>query len=105
MKRLAACGLALALCAQPAQTQETQTDPAPNLPAPKVQKDPAPVPQQRPAPIERRSNRPSTASPEPISGPLSGQTRGSDSQRPVNADGDVGTLRVNTRLVNVAVNV
>lgn len=107
MKRLAACGLglALALLTPLAQTQETQTGPEPNLPAPKVQKDPAPAPQQKPAPIERRSNRPSATSPEPVSGPLGRQTSGSNAQRPVNADGDVGTLRVETRLVNVALNV
>jgi Ca-activated chloride channel family protein len=73
MKRLAACGIALALWAVAAHTQETQTAPAPNLPA-------------------------------PVAGPLDSRDSGQAPQRPASADADVGTLRVQTRLVNIALN-
>ena len=114
MKRLASCALLLALCACPARPQETQTEPAPNLPAPKVQKeDAAPTPPQqkpastpqKPAPVERRNPHPNATSPEPVAGPLTPSKSSTPAQRPVNADGEVGTLRVESRLVNIALNV
>ena len=115
MRRLTATALAFAvvltLWAIPGHPQETQTEPAPNLPAPKVQKDdPGAAPtQQKPAqqtaPIVRRSAKPTADPAEPAAGPLNRSGSGSPAQRPVNAEGDVGTLRVETRLVNIALNV
>jgi Ca-activated chloride channel family protein len=59
--------------------------------------------------VERRNPHPSATSAEPVAGPLTkadaaGQA-GSQSTQPVNHGGDVGTIKVQTRLVNVALNV
>ncbi len=72
--------------------------------------------QQTPAaPVERRQvSHPNAVSTEPVDGPLTGagspkQPVGLQSAQPVGASkngrGDAGTIRVETRLVNVAVNV
>jgi Ca-activated chloride channel family protein len=99
-----------------AGAQETQAEPLPTEPAGQTTNvQPAgsqtngsqpPAAQQTPAPIERRATKPSTSSAEPVAGPLTGA--GTPAQRgsqPVNQGGPVGTIRVETRLVNVALNV
>jgi Ca-activated chloride channel family protein len=62
------------------------------------------------ASVERRTPHPNATSEEPVSGPLSGSQTGSQAGQPPaiqqpTRPGDVGTIRVETRLVNVAVNV
>jgi len=84
------------------KAQETQAEPQPNSPAPGSQK-PA-VQQQKPAPVERRASKPS-ADVEPQSGPMT-LHKGS-AAAPAQATGDqpATTIRVRSRLVNVALNV
>ena len=70
--------------------------------------------QQKAAPIERRASKPGVGSLDPVAGPIgakqSGAAQGAD-QQPVNRSGPVETgrpietIRVNPRLVNVALNV
>jgi Ca-activated chloride channel family protein len=101
--------LVLAQCG----AQETQTEPQPVIaPAP------AQAPQtgsqqsgtQKAAPVERRASKPSVNSTEDVNGPLTkpqggaGTAAGTMAQ-PVNREEPVGTIRVHTRLVNVALNV
>ncbi|MDP9038069.1 MAG: VWA domain-containing protein [Acidobacteriota bacterium] len=115
--RTAASLLALALASAPslaapapAPAQETQTVPGPVGPAPnpRAQQDPPPPTPQKPAPVERRNPHPNASAPEPVEGPLtqrrSGQAGASASPHPANPD-DIGILRVQTRLVNIALNV
>ena len=102
--------LVLAQCG----AQETQTEPQPVIPPAPVQTAPQsqqtgsqPAGTQKAAPVERRASKPNPNSTEPVSGPLTkpglaAQTAGSQT---VNRDGPVGTIRVQTRLVNVALNV
>jgi Ca-activated chloride channel family protein len=95
-----------------ADAQETQADPVPVAPgAPQTTKVPVPAtpaPRQQPAaPVERRTPHPNATSVEPVQGPLTGAGAGASSGQqvqPVNRDGDVATIRVRTRLVNVALN-
>lgn len=91
--------------------QETQAAPNPVSPTPKhtpdsQQSGPQQSGTQKAAPIERRASRPSATSVEQIAGPLTkaGAAVQSGSQ-PVNQGGDVATIKVRTRLVNVALNV
>lgn len=91
--------------------QETQAAPSPVSPTPKhtpdsQQSGPQQSGTQKAAPIERRASRPSATSVEQIAGPLTkaGAAVQSGSQ-PVNQGGDVATIKVRTRLVNVALNV
>jgi Ca-activated chloride channel family protein len=101
-----------------ARAQETQAEPVPVAPSvPQTTPQPA-APQSgagsgtagsttTPAPVVRRASKPSAGAVEPVVGPLT-KTAGSSSQstqQPVNRDGPVGTIRVQTRLVNVALNV
>ena len=101
-----------------ARAQETQAEPTPIIPpAPKSstqpQTDGQPGGAQQPAapapaPVERRNPHPNATVQEPVAGPLSGAqgTGGSGGgARPVNQGGAVGTIRVETRLVNLPVNV
>ena len=104
MNRVVPCALALVLWALPARPQETQAEPVPNTPVPKVQKEDRP-PTQKPAPVERRNPHPNATAPEPIAGPFTPSNATAQPPRPVNAGGDVGTLRVESRLVNIALNV
>jgi Ca-activated chloride channel homolog len=60
---------------------------------------------QTTAPIERREPHPNAVSIEPIDGPMTATAQKSSGQQPANQNGDVGTIYVQTRLVNVAVNV
>jgi Ca-activated chloride channel family protein len=97
------------LAVAPVQAQETQAEPNPNLPVPAQTKDSQPsTTQKTPAPIERRASKPTAGSLGQVAGPLdktgasqaSGQT-----EQPVNRGGEVETIKVRTRLVNVALNV
>ncbi len=103
--RRAAAILGAALLLSPGWAQETQTEPQPVTPPP-AQTTVQPAATQKTAPIERRASKPSATAAEPVSGPLTrtGSSAQSGSQ-PVNRDGPVGTIRVQTRLVNVALNV
>jgi Ca-activated chloride channel family protein len=110
--------LGLAFCAVSMLAQETQSDPgpigpapgsSPQLPASPQTSTPANAP-QKPAPVERRASRPMANPVEPEAGPLTHAAAAarSSSQTPsaVRAsDGNVDTIKVQTRLVNVALNV
>lgn len=105
--------LVAALLAGPAVAQETDVDGP--LPPPTHVQQQTPPPQQqpqqqqqqqKPAPVERRASRPTSDSPEPVNGPL-GRTSSTSSQSAprTTGSGPVGTIRVQTRLVNVTLNV
>jgi Ca-activated chloride channel family protein len=101
--------LAAALLVATAAAQETQTEPGPASPtpaqAPATQPSGIGTQQKTAAPVERRASRPTSGPIEPVAGPLTktGGVGQSDSQ-PVKS-GDTATFRVQTRLVNVALNV
>ena len=86
------------------RAQETQAEPAPVIPAAPVQIQPDA--QKTAAPVERRASRPTASAPQPVAGPLSGgaaaQAAGA---QPAGTERNAGTIRVETRLVNVALNV
>jgi Ca-activated chloride channel family protein len=93
-----------------AGAQETQAEPTPvpvqpNTSQPKVKQDPPPPEPATPAPIERRAARPTATATEPVAGPLTNAHPAASASQPVNQGGVVGTIRVETRLVNVALNV
>lgn len=103
----AALLVVLALLAGPLTAQETQTEPGPVTPPPRVQQDstpPATPESPKPAPIERRAGRPTADSPEPVDGPLGPRPAAARQPAPQPA-GAVGTIRVQSRLVNVTLNV
>jgi Ca-activated chloride channel homolog len=88
--------------------QETQAEPNPTLPAPAKPNSQPSGTQKTTAPVERRTPHPNATSVEPVAGPLtkSGAAQASgQTAEPVNRGGDVATIRVRTRLVNVALNV
>ena len=100
----------------PARAQETQAEPNPVIPQSAQPKSTADAQQsgqpqsgsQQPAPIVRQASKPSADATEPVTGPLiksSGQQPAPTNVQPVNAGGDVETIHVRARLVNVAVNV
>lgn len=97
-----AASLLLGLSAPKAQ--ETQAEPQPNSPVPGSQK--APEREQKPAPVERRASKPS-ADVEPQSGPMTPHKSSSSSPAVgrTTSDQPTTTIRVRTRLVNVALNV
>lgn len=86
--------------------QETQAAPRPVTPTPAHVPESEQSGRQKAAPIERRASRPSSTPVEPVAGPLTkaGAAAQAGSQ-PVNNGGDVATIKVRTRLVNVALNV
>ena len=86
------------------RAQETQAEPAPVIPAAPAQTQPDT--QKTAAPVERRASRPTASSPQPVAGPLTGAaaTQGAGAQ-PAGTERNAGTIRVETRLVNVALNV
>jgi len=99
----------LALGCWRAGAQETQAVPTPvpvqpNTSQPPAKPEPLPPEPATPAPIERRAARPAANATEPVAGPLTG-THPTASAQPVSPGGAVGTIRVETRLVNVALNV
>jgi len=105
--------LVLAAVATPVRAQETQAVPEPQGPTSSpttaqpgnAQTDEA----QKPAPVVRVASKPTAGSIEPVNGPLTrpqgGPSGPVSAQQPVNKSGAVGTLHVETRLVNVALNV
>ncbi|HXE08661.1 MAG TPA: VWA domain-containing protein [Acidobacteriaceae bacterium] len=107
-----AAGLALAPV-WVARAQTTESGPQPVVPSapPKEKSGSAqPAQQQKPAPIERRSAKPGVGSIDPVAGPMGSSSQGGG-QQPVNGGGPVETsrpietIRVKSRLVNVALNV
>jgi len=89
--------------------QETQAEPTPvhvqpNTSQPTAKQEQPPPEPAMPAPIERRAAHPTSSATEPVDGPLGG-THPASAAQPVNQGGAVGTIRVETRLVNVALNV
>jgi Ca-activated chloride channel family protein len=87
----------------PAQTTDSQTGSQPSATQPGDPQKPA-------APVERRNPHPHAASVEPVAGPLTkpgaaAAQAGAQTPQPVNHGGDVGTIKVQARLVNVALNV
>jgi Ca-activated chloride channel family protein len=105
--------LVLALFCWRAGAQETQAVPTPvpvqpNTSQPPAKPEPLPPEPATPAPIERRAARPAANAAEPVNGPLAGPLTGTHpaaAAQPANQGGAVGTIRVETRLVNVALNV
>lgn len=102
--------LACAQCG--VQAQETQAEPQPVTPAPAQtqQTGSQPTGTQKAAPVERRASKPAVNSTEPVVGPLTKTgTAGQAGAQPAGqsriGEGPVGTIRVQTRLVNVALNV
>jgi Ca-activated chloride channel homolog len=89
----------------PVRSQETQAEPGPAGPTPSQTSQKQPD-TQKAAPVERRASKPSATSEEPVAGPLTkaGAAAQSSSQ-PVNRGGDVATIKVQARLINVALNV
>ena len=86
-------------CGLSARAQETQAEPQPAGPTPT---------QTKPAPVERRASKPSAGDGEPVAGPLTKTTAtgaGQQVQAPIERSGDTGTIRVQARLVDVALNV
>jgi len=98
--------------------QETQSAPGPVGPAPGSSSQLSGLPQtatpangtQKAAPVERRASRPTAGPVEPVAGPLTkASAMGPGGPQPAGGErgegGDVATLKVQTRLVNVALNV
>lgn len=110
MRTAAAILLAVLLCGPGGtRAQETQAEPRPVGPTPSETK-PAQqdsTTQKKAAPVERRASKPG-ASAEPVAGPLTKTTTtgaGQQVEAPIERTGDTGTIRVQARLVNVALNV
>jgi Ca-activated chloride channel family protein len=99
----------LTLGAAQACAQETQAEPSPVGPAPTQTAQPANQPKastQKPAPVERRASKPSANQVEPVAGPLTKPAAATQAgPQPVNRNGDVATIKVQARLINVALNV
>ena len=88
---------------RPLQAQETPADePSAVSPTAPAQAQPDAQPKTA-APVERRAVRPTAGAPQPVAGPL---TKGASGQateaQPAGTDRNAGTIRVETRLVNVA---
>ncbi len=110
MRAAAAMLLATLWCSQNARAQETQAEPGPVGPTPSetmpAQQDS--TTQKKAAPVERRASKPGTSAGEPVAGPLTKTTAtgaGQQVEAPIERTGDTGTIRVQARLVNVALNV
>ncbi|HWB32002.1 MAG TPA: VWA domain-containing protein [Acidobacteriaceae bacterium] len=91
-----------------ARAQVTDSDAPPVLPttAPKGQDaKSAGAQQQKPAPIERRASKPGVGSLDPTAGPIGEKQEGGQSSEQPVSHGPVDTIRVRSRLVNVALNV
>ena len=101
---LTAAAFLIFLLAAGLRAQETQAAPAPVIQAAPAQTQPDA--QKTAAPVERRASRPTASSPQPVAGPLTGAaaTQGAGAQ-PAGTERNAGTIRVETRLVNVALNV
>ncbi|HEX3572005.1 MAG TPA: VWA domain-containing protein [Acidobacteriaceae bacterium] len=102
--RAALLAMSLLLAQGHPKAQETQAEPQPTSPAPGSQKPAAKAAQQLPAPVERRASKP-TVDVEPESGPMTPHKGPSGSAQQPSGDQPAATIRVRTRLVNVALNV
>jgi Ca-activated chloride channel family protein len=94
----------------PTQTSGSQAGSQPSTTQPNATQPGNTQPSNKQAPVERRTPHPHAASVEPVAGPLtkSGSASaqaGAQMPQPVNRGGDVGTIKVQARLVNVALNV
>ena len=89
--RVAAALLFPAMLVGVGHAQETTSEPQPQGPVPKQ-----PVQQQAPAPVERRASKPTAGADDSESGPLMRPKRAPQEpdQQPVNANGQVSTIRV-----------
>jgi Ca-activated chloride channel family protein len=101
---LTAAAILISFLASGLRAQETQAEPAPVIQAAPAQAQPDA--QKKAAPVERRASKPTATSPQPVAGPLTGAAaaQGAGTQ-PTGAERNAGTIRVETRLVNVALNV
>jgi Ca-activated chloride channel family protein len=93
-----------------ARGQETQAEPQPAGPTPAQTKPEQQdsTAQKKPAPVERRASKPDANAEAPVAGPLTKTTAtgaGQQVQAPIERSGDTGTIRVQARLVDVALNV
>ncbi len=106
---LLAFTLAVAQSCLRSPAQETTTVPSPvTPPPPPAATQPAatqPAANPKPAPVERRNPHPNASSPEPIDGPLIPGRPAAQTQSRTPPPPDAGTLRVQTRLVNIPLNV
>ena len=109
--RRAILSLFLAMLAPGARAQVSDGAPQPVLPttAPKdADQSARPSGKQKPAPIERRASKPGVGSLDPAAGPINQKNAGNAPVEPahpaVKQSGPVETIRVKSRLVNVAVN-
>lgn len=114
-----ALALTLALSSIQIHAQETQAEPTPLSPTPKQTASTSTwqggtqstTPQQTDsqttaAPVVRRQvAHPNAGTVEPVDGPLTRTNTTAQASTPKKSDGAVGTIRVKSRLVNVAVNV
>jgi len=110
MKTVFALLVTFLLAVSAARAQETQAVPNPQGPTPaqnsQPQTDTQPTDTQKAAPVERRASKPSTAPVEPVAGPLTKAGAAAQSEpQPVNRGGDVATIKLQARLINVALNV
>jgi Ca-activated chloride channel family protein len=115
LPRLAAALLLSLLWVAGADAQESQAAPAPLTPAPApTTTEPQPSAGGKAAPVERRASRPTAGSVEPVAGPLTktgaaaqsgSQAAGGAGATGGTATGGISTIKVRTRLVNVALNV
>jgi Ca-activated chloride channel homolog len=110
--RVAASAFCLGVLLAPSAAAWAQDGPLPTPPVVKESSQDSPQPVQpgqssTPAtvPVERRTPHPNATSEEPVTGPLAGSQSQTPSIQPPSRPGDVGTIRVQTRLVNVALNV
>ena len=109
--------LVLATCGAWCRAQETQAEPTPVTPSPKQTTNSQSGAQTtgstssgqpaKTAPVVRRQvAHPNAGSTEPVDGPMTGPGTAAPTPVPTkNSSADAGTLRVETRLVNVALNV
>jgi len=107
---MAAILVAVLGCGLSARAQETQAEPQPVGPTPTQTKPEQQdsTAQKKPAPIERRASKPDANAEAPVAGPLTKTTvtgAGQQVQAQIERTGDTGTIRVQARLVNVALNV
>ena len=109
--RVAVWMIAASILFSRAHAQETQADPTPSIPAAAPQAG-SPATGPAPAPVVRLPPHPHADVTEPVSGPLTGEGSPAhpvgQSAQPGQGPGQtgaMGTIRVDTRLVNVALNV
>ena len=106
MRARATLLVGLFLLAQAApRAQETQSEPQPNSPVPGSQKAPQKPAAAKPAPVERRASKPNPNAIEPDTGPLTPHKSSADTSSQTSGEQPAATIRVRSRLINVALNV